>query len=101
MKSTVLWASVTAALAVLVLLPLGWLIVRSFQTEAGLSLANYAAIGNQKSFRAASVNSLVFGVAASLIGLVLGAPMAWAVRRTNMPHRGIVQAGVLVATTHP
>src|SRR2546425_564714 len=101
MKSTVLWASVTAALAVLVLLPLGWLVVKSFQTEAGLSLANYAAIGSQKAFRAATVNSLVFGVAASLIGLVLGAPMAWAVSRTNMPLRGLVRAGVLGAFVTP
>jgi len=101
MKSTVLWASVTAALAVLVLLPLGWLVVKSFQTEAGLSLANYVAIGGQKSFRAATVNSLVFGVAASLIGLVLGAPMAWAVSRTNMPLRGLVRAGVLGAFVTP
>jgi iron(III) transport system permease protein len=101
MRSKLLWAAVTIALAVLVLLPLGWLVVRSFQTEAGLSLANYAAIGNQKSFQAATMNSLVFGVAASVIGLVLGAPMAWAVSRTNMPLRGLVRAGVLGAFVTP
>src|SRR6058998_1821612 len=71
MTSRVLWASVTAALVVLVLLPLGSLVVKSFQTETGPSLANYVAIGKQTSFRAATVNSLVFGIAASLIGLVL------------------------------
>jgi iron(III) transport system permease protein len=101
MKSKLLWAIVTATLAVLVLLPLAWLIVRSFQTEAGVSLANYADIGSQKAFRAATLNSLVFGVAASLIGLVLGAPMAWAVSRTNMPLRGLVRAGVLGAFVTP
>ncbi len=101
MTSRVLWASVTAALVVLVLLPLGSLVVKSFQTETGPSLANYVAIGKQTSFRAATVNSLVFGVAASLIGLVLGAPMAWAVSRTNMPLGGLVRAGVLGAFVTP
>jgi iron(III) transport system permease protein len=101
MTSKALWAVVTAALAVLVLLPLGWLVVKSFQTEAGVSLANYVAIASQTSFRAATVNSLVFGLAASLIGLVLGAPMAWAVSRTNMPWRGLVRAGVLGAFVTP
>ena len=101
MTSRVLWASVTAALVVLVLLPLGSLVVKSFQTETGPSLANYVAIGKQTSFRAATVNSLVFGIAASLIGLVLGAPMAWAVSRTNMPLGGLVRAGVLGAFVTP
>src|SRR5438093_10256766 len=101
MKSTVLWASVTAALAVLVLLPLGWLVVKSFQTDVGFSLENYAKIGSLKSFQTATVNSLVFGIAASLIGLVLGAPMAWAVSRTNMPLRGVVRAGVVGAFVTP
>jgi len=101
MRSKLLWGAVTVTLAVLVLLPLGWLVVKSVQTEAGLSLANYAAIGNQKSFRAATLNSLVFGLAASLIGLVLGAPMAWVVSRTNMPLRGLVRAGVLGAFVTP
>lgn len=101
MSSKLLWGVVTVALAVLVLLPLGWLVVKSVQTEAGLSLANYAAIGSQKSFRVATVNSLVFGLAASLIGLVLGAPMAWMVSRTNMPLRGLVRAGVLGAFVTP
>lgn len=101
MMSKLLWAVVTAALAVLVLLPLGWLVVKSFQTEAGASFANYAAIGSQKSFQVATVNSLVFGVAASLIGLLLGAPMAWVVSRTNMPMRGLVRAGVLGAFVTP
>src|SRR5207245_8943363 len=101
MTSRVLWSSVTAALVVLVLLPLGSLVVKSVQTETGPSLANYVAIGKQTSFRAATVNSLVFGVAASLIGLVLGAPMAWAVSRTNMPLRGLVRAGVLGAFVTP
>ncbi|PYO02946.1 MAG: ABC transporter permease [Candidatus Rokuibacteriota bacterium] len=101
MTSKALWAVVTAVLAVLVLLPLGWLVVKSVHTEAGLSLANYTAIAGQTSFRAATVNSLVFGVAASLIGLVLGAPMAWAVSRTNMPLRGVVRAGVLGAFVTP
>jgi iron(III) transport system permease protein len=101
MMSKLLWAVVTAALAVLVLLPLGWLVVKSFQTDAGASFANYAAIGSQKSFRIATMNSLVFGVAASLIGLLLGAPMAWAVSRTNMPMRGLVRAGVLGAFVTP
>lgn len=101
MKSKLLWAVVTAALAVLVLLPLGWLVVKSFETDAGVSLANYAAIGSLKAFRIATVNSLVFGIAASLVGLVLGAPMAWAVSRTNMPLRALVRAGVLGAFVTP
>ena len=76
MTSKLLWATVTIVLAVLVVMPLGWLIVKSFQTDAGTSLANYAAIGSLRPFRIATMNSLVFGIASSLIGLVLGAPMA-------------------------
>ena len=101
MTSKLIWALVTAALAVLVLLPLGWLVVASVRTDAGVSFANYVAIGNQKAFRVATVNSLVFGIAASLIGLLLGAPMAWAVSRTNMPLGGVVRAGVLGAFVTP
>ena len=82
-------------LAVLVLLPMYHLIVASFTTRDGLSLANYAQIFRVRRFQEAMLNSLLLGVASSVFGVAIGTLLAWLVSRTNMPWRRLIHVCVL------
>ena len=82
-------------LAALVLLPVYHLVVASFTTKDGPSLANYAQIFRVRRFQEAMLNSLLLGVASSVFGMLIGTLLAWLVSRTDMPFRRLVRACVL------
>ena len=92
---------VTLLLGVLVLLPLYHLVIESLKTQTGLSLANYTQILQLKRFQEAMLNSLILAFACSVSGMLLGAPLAWLVSRTNIPLRGVIRLCVLGAFVAP
>ena len=71
-----LWILITLVLAVLVLLPLFYILIESLRTPAGLSLANYTQILSLGRFHQAMLNSLILGLACAILGMLLGAPLA-------------------------
>lgn len=89
------WPAVALLLAVLVLLPVYHLVVASFTTKDGLSLANYAQLFRVRRFQEAMLNSLLLGIASSVFGMLIGTLLAWLVSRTNMPWRRLVRVCVL------
>jgi len=89
------WVAAALILAVLVLLPVYHLIVASFTTRDGLSLANYAQIFRVRRFQEAMLNSFLLGVASSVFGTAIGTLLAWLVSRTNMPWRRLIRVCVL------
>jgi iron(III) transport system permease protein len=98
-----LWLALIGVLLVLVVGPIWRLVISSFQaTEGGqLTLANYAiAYGTLRSW-AALLNSLLYGVAVTLVAIVFAVPVAWAVSRTDMPGKGLVRAVILGAFITP
>jgi len=95
------WVATALVLAVLVLLPVYHLVVASFTTKDGLSLANYAQLFHVRRFQEAMVNSLLLGVASSIFGMLIGTLLAWLVSRTNMPFRRLVRVCVLASFAVP
>ena len=96
-----LWGGIAVVLAVLVLLPVYHLVLESFRTPAGLALSNYAQITKLKRFHEALWNSLLLSSICAVLGMLLGAPLAWLVSRTNVPCRGLIRLGVLGAFVTP
>src|SRR5260221_2997611 len=98
-----LWLALIAVLVFLVANPMVRLVVASFQTsDSGApTLANYViAYGNLRSLNAL-LNSLLYGVAVTLLAILFAVPIAWAVSRTDMPAKGIVRALILGAFITP
>jgi len=95
------WVVAALVLAVLVLLPVYHLVVASFTTKDGFSLANYAQLFRVRRFQEAMLNSLVLGIASSVFGMLIGTLLAWLVSRSNMPFRKLVRACVLASFAVP
>lgn len=96
-----LWACVFASLGLLVLYPLIWLIMGSFQTAMGeWTLGHYEEV-----FSSYYLNllwdSLWFTFLATVVAMALGVPMAWAVARTDMPGKSLFRAASAVTFVLP
>jgi iron(III) transport system permease protein len=89
-------AAAVAALVVLVVLPLAFLLAGSFRGEEGLSFEPFAEALTGRLYTQALANSLVLGAWTGLLSLLVGLPMAWAVCRTNVPAPALfrITAGV-------
>ena len=89
------WIAAAFVLSILVLLPVYHLVVASFTSKDGLSLANYAQLFRVRRFQEAMLNSLLLGIASSVFGVLIGTLLAWLVSRTNMPWRKLIRVCVL------
>lgn len=89
-------------LAFLVLYPIAWLVFESIRTESGgLTLANYAQAATSDRFRMPALNSFILATSVGLLSVLISAPMAWAVARTDMPLRGLVRGLVFGSFVTP
>jgi len=102
---TLTWMAVAAALAVLVVYPLSWLVIRALSpAEAAggvFTLANFVTAFTTERYLTAIRNSVILAASVGLLDLVLAVPMAWAVVRTDMPLKGLVRASVVGAFITP
>lgn len=91
------------ALLLLVALPLGKLLLVSFETPGtgAFTLGNYVAAYGRARYVDALINSLLLGGAAALLSVLFAVPAAWAVSRTDMPGRGLTWGFVLAAFVLP
>ena len=77
-----------AALCLLVVLPIGWLVVFAFTDRArNVTLANFVTLFTDPVFVEPLVTTLVIATSVSLICCLVAAPMGWIVARTDMPLR--------------
>lgn len=92
-----------AALAVMVLLPLAWLLYTSLQipATAKLGFANYVEAFTQSIYLQPIVNSLILATSVATIAVAIGTPLAWLVARTDLPGRGVLRALVIAAFVTP
>jgi iron(III) transport system permease protein len=98
-----LWLALVGVLLFLVVGPVLRLFISSFEATDGgqFTLANYAiAYGTVRSWEAL-LNSILYGVAVTLVAIVLAVPVAWAISRTDMPCKGLVRAVILGAFITP
>jgi iron(III) transport system permease protein len=79
-------------LIVLVVLPLLSLLLGSIRGgEQGMSLDNFAEVLSGRLYVTALKNSLILGAWTGLFSLVIGVSLAWAVSRTDVPGKALIQ----------
>jgi iron(III) transport system permease protein len=101
--STLLWLLLVAALLFLVAIPIGKLLVVSFEKQGSgaFTFANYLTAYGRARYLEALGNSLILGTASALLSSLFAVPMAWAVSRTDMPCKGLTWAVVMGAFIMP
>jgi iron(III) transport system permease protein len=98
---TCVMAAAVAALIVLVVLPLLFLLLGSVRGEDGLSLEHFTEALSGRLYIQALANSLVLGAWTGLFSIVIGLPMAWAVSRTNVPFPTLFRATATLSYLSP
>jgi iron(III) transport system permease protein len=95
----VLLLLVLVALVANPVLRLVWESLRA--ADGSITLAHYAdAFGKPRNLKAL-LNTLYLGLASTAMALAFGVPLAWAVSRTTMPGRRMIQGGVLATFVMP
>lgn len=98
-----LWILLIVFLLFLVALPLGKLIIASFESRdgGGFTIANYIEAYGRARYVGALLNSLLLSLVTATMAAVMAVPLAWAASRTNMPGKSLVWVGVLGAFMLP
>ncbi len=106
--ASLLWLALIAVLLFLVALPLGKLLLVSFERpngggggSGGFTFANYLAAYGRARYVDALVNSLLLSSLTAALSVAMAVPLAWAISRTDMPGKGFVWACVLGAFILP
>ncbi len=99
--ATLPWAIAMLVVAALVLVPMYHVVASSVAGVHGISLENYARVFRTPRFVVAMGNSLLLGVVSSFASMLLGAPIAWLVSRSDMPLRRAVRVLVLASFAVP
>src|SRR6195952_4153172 len=79
------------ALIILVVLPLLSLLFGSVKGEHGMSLDHFAEVLSGRLYVNALLNSLILGAWTGLFSLIIGLTLAWAVSRTDVPAKPLLQ----------
>jgi iron(III) transport system permease protein len=89
-------------LAVLVLLPLGWLAYYSLVDKDGaFTLANFRALVNDATMRKPFLVAVGMALAVGVVSCAIATPLAWLVARTDLPGRTVVRAFVTASFVTP
>ncbi|HXE49516.1 MAG TPA: ABC transporter permease subunit, partial [Ramlibacter sp.] len=90
------------ALAVLVVLPLSWLLYYSMVDKSGaLTLANFASLVSDATLRRPFVVAIGMALAVGALSCAIATPLAWLVSRTDLPGRRVVRALVTASFVTP
>jgi len=96
-RSLPVWVMAALALALLILLPLGWLAYVSVSSESGATLAHYGRVFTDPHLQKALWNTVVLAFWVGLASLAIGAPMAWLSARTDLPGKRVIR-GLMMAS---
>jgi iron(III) transport system permease protein len=103
--TALVWIASAVLLLVLILGPMYFLFQESFllskEQGGGWGLGNYIEAFSNPLYRAPIVWTLIISVSTSLLSLVIGSIMAWAVARTDAPFPGLIRIGVLASFVTP
>jgi iron(III) transport system permease protein len=89
------------ALVILVVLPLMSLLFGSVRGEEGLSLDHFAEVLTGRLYVTALKNSLTLGAWTSLFSTIIGLTLAWAVSRTDVPAKPLLQLTATLSYLSP
>jgi iron(III) transport system permease protein len=92
----------SAALCLLMVLPLSWLVYYSVRDRAGgLTLANFVELATDPTFLDPLVTTVILALSSAAICCAVAAPLGWLVARTDMPLRRTVRALVTASFVTP
>ena len=100
-RSLVVWVIAALLVALMILLPLGWIVALSLSGDGGVGLASYRAALGDVQLRKALWNTLVLAFWVGLFSLGIGAPMAWLTARTDLPAKGAIRTLMLASFVTP
>src|SRR5712672_1349374 len=89
------------ALVIMVVLPLMSLLFGSVRGEQGLSLDHFAEVLTGRLYVTALKNSLTLGAWTSLFSTIIGLTLAWAVARTDVPAKPLIQLTATLSYLSP
>ena len=90
--------AVSALLAAMIVLPVGWLLVVSLtDKEGGATLANFVALFTDPTFVDPLITTLIIACSVSVICCLVAAPLGWLVARTDMPLARTVRTLVMAS----
>jgi iron(III) transport system permease protein len=91
-----------AILALLIILPLAWLVVFAFSDRArNPTLGNFQLLFTDKAFLDPLLTTFTIALSVSLICCAVAAPMGWLVARTDMPWRRPIRLLVMASFVTP
>lgn len=97
-----LYGLTAAALLVLTVYPMVWLVLGSLQQEdGGLGLSHYGELTDKFAFAGVLVNSWVFAFGSAGAATVLGVVLALLVARTDAPFRKLARYSAILAFVSP
>jgi len=97
-----LMVAVVALLAVMIVLPMGWLVVYAFSDKAGNpTLANFVILFTDPDFVDPLVTTLIIAFSTSAACCAIAAPLGWLVARTDMPLRRTFRVLVMASLVTP
>ncbi len=101
--SSLLFLAAVVVLAFMVLVPLSWLLLTSFQDPLTqhLTFDNYRSAFTKRYLLDPIVNSFEMAFAVGFIAVAVGTPLAWLVSRTDMPGRWLMRPLILAAFVTP
>ena len=100
-RSLPVWLLAALLVALLILLPLAWLVVLSLSTGAGAGLGSYRAALTDPQLGKALWNTIVLAFWVGAFSLAIGAPMAWLTARTDLPGKRTIRALMLASFVTP
>lgn len=100
--SSILFAAVCLIIALLVLVPIGYMVFEGVTDESGaFTLQNFIKYFRRGSIREALVNTLMVAVGIGGLGTLLGVTLAFGVSRTNMRFKTLVKSTIIIAIMTP
>ena len=96
-RSVPVWVVAALALALLILLPLGWLAYLSVSSETGITFAHYRKVFTDPHLQKALWNTVALAFWVGLASLAIGVPMAWLSSRTDLPGKRLIR-GLMMAS---
>lgn len=94
-------AAAIVALTILVILPVASLVLASVWQDGHFTTEFFAEALSGRSYLRALGNSLLLGAWTGLLSVVIGVPLAWAVSRTNVPGKGLIQLTATLSYLSP
>lgn len=100
-SKNLIWTLTIAAVLIINIYPLFWLLWGSVTGPDGFTLKFYSELFHKADFGRMFKNTWIYALGSTFMALAIGVPMAIAVTRTNMPFKKFIRLGSTIAFVSP